>query len=424
MNETILAGAGRTKVRIAPELLPMEHFGAVHDAPNVRVLLLKAPQGQFLLLSLEMTSLMGRELEEVKAEAAKAAQVSIENIWVSVTHTFSVPHFLGGPMLASASERDIARNEAYKRSFLAAVRSAACSAREALAPAVLTIYSGASAVNANRDIETPQGWWIGINLAGACDRTLNILSIDAEDKTPVALVYNYGMQSSVLDNVFDEDGIRQISSDLIGETSRRIEAARGGVAVFLPGPSGDQCPRERARWDTVDESGNITTVDLGQDKGFEIIGRLGAELADDIAQVVRQGAVPLKADVISVERHRFECPRQIKQFEGFPAPTRDYTSIPDGTLETSIEILRIGSQFAVAAVLPELNGITGQMIRHESPVAVTWVAQMVNGGQKYMVDAASFDRGTYGAMNSFFDRGAAEVLIRHVRQFLQPPAEQ
>ena len=100
MSKTILAGAGRAEVSIDPKLLPMERFGSVHDAPNVRALLLKAEKGQFLLLSLEMTSLMGRELEEVKAEAAEAVQVSAENVWVSVTHTFSVPHFLGGPMLA------------------------------------------------------------------------------------------------------------------------------------------------------------------------------------------------------------------------------------------------------------------------------------------------------------------------------------
>lgn len=424
MSKSILAGAGRAEVRIDPKLLPMERFGSVHDAPNARALLLKAEKGQFLLLSLEMTSLMGRELGEVKAEAAEAAQVSVENVWVSVTHTFSVPHFLGGPMLASASEQDIARNEAYKSSFLAAVRATAHAARETLTPAKLTVCSGASTVNANRDIETPQGWWIGINPVGVCDRALNVLCVDGEDETPIALVYNYGMQSSVLDNVFDESGSRQISADLIGEASRKLEAARGGVAIFLPGASGDQCPRERARWDSVDENGKIITTDLGPDKGFEIISRLGAELASDVERSLEQGSITLAADTISVERHCFECPKQVKQFDGFPVPTRGYTSIPDGTLETSVEILRIGSQFAIVVVLPELNGITGQTIRHESPVAVTWVAQMINGGQKYMVDTVSFDRGTYGAMNGFFDRGAAEVLVHHARKFLQPPAEQ
>lgn len=419
MEETIKlrSGAGRAPVEIDPQWLPMERFGGVHDAPNARALLLKGPGGDFLLLSLEMTSLMGKDLDLFRAAAAESAGIPAERVWVSVTHTFAVPHFIGGPNLARATEQELARDQAYKQAFLTAARTAARTAAQTLVPAKLTLGSGASAVNANRDIETPQGWWIGIQPNGICDRTVNVLRIDSAEGTPIAAVYNYGMQSSVLDNVFDTDGTRLITADLIGETSRRLEAERGGVAIFLPGASGDQCPRERARYDRVAADGTIETVDLGQEQGFAIIGRLAAELAEDTARALDRAALPLEADTITVERHTFDCPKQVKQFEGFPVPTIGYTAIPDGTLETSVEILRIGTQFAAVGVLPELNCITGQTIRHESPVPVTWVAQMVNGGQKYMVDAASFDRGTYGAMNGFVDRGAAEELVRQVRSF-------
>lgn len=419
MEETIKlwAGAGRAEVKIDPQWLPMERFSAVHDAPNARALLLKGAGGDFLLLSLEMTSLMGKDLELFRTAAAASARIPAEHVWVSVTHTFAVPHFIGGPNLAKATEQELARDGAYKQAFLTAARTAAGAAAQNPVPAKLTLGSGASAVNANRDIETPQGWWIGINPNGVCDRTVNVLRIDSAEGTPIAAVYNYGMQSSVLDNVYDTDGTRLITGDLIGETSRHLEAERGGVAIFLPGASGDQCPRERARYDRVAADGTIETVDLGQEKGFEIINRLASELAEDVARALNRAALPLEADTITVERHSFDCPKQVKQFEGFPVPTIGYTPIPDGTLETSVEILRIGTQFAAVGVLPELNCITGQTIRHESQAAVTWVAQMVNGGQKYMVDAASFDRGTYGAMNGFVDCGAAEELARQVRSF-------
>lgn len=420
MEETITlrAGAGRAEVQIDPAWLPMERFGAVHDAPQARALLLKAAGGAFLLLSVELTSLMGKDLEEFRTAAAEAAQVPASQVWVSVTHTFAVPHFLGGPRLATASEAEKAQSGAYKQAFLAAVRAAAAGAAGALTPARLTVGSGASAVNANRDMETPQGWWIGVNPNGLCARALDVLRVDSALGAPIAAVYHYGMQSSVLDNVYDADGTRLITADLVGETSRLLEAERGGVAIFLPGPSGDQCPRERARYDRVTADGKIETVDLGQEKGFEIIARLGRELAEDAAKALDRAAIPLDAETITVEQHRFDCPKQVKQFEGFPVPTIGYMPVPDGVLETSVEVLRIGTQFAAVGVLPELNCITGQTIRHESPVPVTWVAQMVNGGQKYMVDAASFDRGTYGAMNGFVNRGAAEELTRQVRSFL------
>ena len=97
-------------------------------------------------------------------------------------------------------------------------------------------------------------------------------------------------------------------------------------------------------------------------------------------------------------------------------PTLGYRSVPDGVMDTTVELVRIGGSFAAVGVLPELNCTTGLDISRQSPVPVTWVAQMINGGQKYMVDAASFERGTYGAMNGFFDKGAAEGLVRQIRR--------
>lgn len=416
-EQPLYAGMGRAQVEIDPSWLPMERFGGVHDAPCARALLLKAPQGEFLLLSLELTSLIGGAVDEFKTAAASAAGISPERVWVSVTHTFAVPHFLGGPALAHAAPEEIKRSGAYKAAFLLAAKSCVRAAAETLRPATLAVGSGASAVNANRDMETPQGWWIGIDPNGLCDRTVDVLRVDGLEGGLIGLVYHYAMQSSVLDHVYDRDGTRQISADLVGETSRRLEQERGGVAIFLPGASGDQCPRERARFDAISPSGAIETIDQGQEKGFEIMTRLGGELAADVGRALEQADTPLDAQSITVERRSFPCPKQVKQFEGFPVPTPGYRAIPDGTLETSVELLRIGQDFAAVGVLPELNCVTGLSITRQSPVSVTWVAQMINGGQKYMADEAAFERGTYGAMNGFFGPGAAEELVRQIRGF-------
>ena len=382
MNEsaTLYAGMGRAAVEIDPAWLPMEHFGGIHDAPCARALLLKAPRGEFLLLSLELTSLFGDAVDEFKTAAASAAEISPERVWVSVTHTFAVPHFLCGPALARASPEDIQRGDAYKAAFLTAARAAVLTAARSLRPARLSLGSGASAVNAN------------------------------------SVVSPFAMQSSVLDHVSGPDGTSLITADLVGETSRVLEQRRGGTAIFLPGASGDQCPRERAKYDALSADGTIETVDLGQEKGFEFIGRLGGELASDVERTMEQADTPVDASCITIARQTFPCPKQIKQFEGFPVPTLGYQPIPDGVMDTTVELVRIGGSFAAVGVLPELNCTTGLDISRQSPVPVTWVAQMINGGQKYMVDAASFEKGTYGAMNGFFDKGAAEELVRQVRR--------
>lgn len=415
-GQPLYAGMGRAQVEIDPSWLPMEHFGGAHDAPCARALLLKAFQGEFLLLSLELTSLIGGAVEEFKAAAASAAGISPERVWVSVTHTFAVPHFLCGPALAHASPEEIRRGNEYKAAFLAAAKMAVAMAARSLRPAALAVGSGASAVNANRDIETPQGWWIGIDLNGLCDRTVDVMRVDGLDGSFIGLIYHYAMQSSVLDHVRGPDGTSLITADLVGETSRVLERRLGGTAIFLPGASGDQCPRERARFDSLSPEGVVETIDLGQEKGFAIAAQLGAELAADVGRALGQAGTSLDSQYIAVTRRSFPCPKQIKQFEGFPVPTLGYRSIPDGTLETSVEILRIGREFAAVGVLPELNCVTGLAITRQSPVAVTWVAQMINGGQKYMVDETAFKRGTYGAMNGFFGPGAAEELVRQIRE--------
>jgi hypothetical protein len=43
---------------------------------------------------------------------------------------------------------------------------------------------------------------------------------------------------------------------------------------------------------------------------------------------------------------------------------------------------------------------------------------MVNGGAKYMADAASYDRITYAAMNSRYARGSAETVANTVLALL------
>ena len=49
------AGAGRAEVDIAP-CLPLDGFTSVHDAPNVRALVLQSDK-RFVIVSVEITSI-------------------------------------------------------------------------------------------------------------------------------------------------------------------------------------------------------------------------------------------------------------------------------------------------------------------------------------------------------------------------------
>ena len=95
-----------------------------------------------------------------------------------------------------------------------------------------------------------------------------------------------------------------------------------------------------------------------------------------------------------------------------------YEFLDDGQLTAPVVIARIGKA-ALVGVQVELSCSTGLALKQLSPFPLTMVATLVNGGAKYMVDQSGYDRITYGAMNSQYARGAAEVLTSHVGDLLE-----
>jgi hypothetical protein len=88
-------------------------------------------------------------------------------------------------------------------------------------------------------------------------------------------------------------------------------------------------------------------------------------------------------------------------------PVRSYDFRPAGTGTVPIALLLLGD-IAFAGLQAELSSTTGLDIKARSPIPRTIVATMVNGGAKYMADAASYDKITYAAMNFRYARGTAE----------------
>jgi hypothetical protein len=99
-------------------------------------------------------------------------------------------------------------------------------------------------------------------------------------------------------------------------------------------------------------------------------------------------------------------------------PTRQYTFIPAGDRDEPVEILRLGDA-ALVGVRPELSCLTAVHIKEQSPFSTTLLLTLVNGGAKYMPDLSAYERITYEAMNSFFARGAAELLCEKVVNLLR-----
>lgn len=420
----IKAGAGKAAVQIPEAFFPMEKFVGIHDGQHVRTVILEQEE-KIAIVSVEITSIMADVIEDMKNIITEKTGIAGKNIWIGATHTFAAPHPLGGPMLKNAGPKELEKGALYKKALYGAVEESVQTALEAMGPAQLFYGRGECDVNVNRDIPSEEGWWIGLNPEGPSDKQVRVIGIKDGEGKVLAVLYHYGVQSSILDNVFDENGGRLITTDLVGEASNQVEKnlEDGAVALCLLGPCGDQVPKQRAKYSFTDEENHLQEIDLGQEKGFEMISCLGGQLGQVILQILKYGLTEIEEPDLSMEEITVSCPRQKKLFEGFPVPSKTFESIPDGEMETAVTFLKLTEQTMLVGVKPELNYVTAQEIQKQSPFAETLVVQMVNGAQKYMADRQSYERRTYEAMNAFFGVGAAEKLSEEIEKYMNGTKE-
>lgn len=421
MEKQLYVGRGKAEVRLTEECFPADGFTGVHDPLYVRVIVLEQGGERYGIMSAELTSMLPGTVAEYKQMLRKAAGVEPQNSWIAATHTFSAPHLRevpahSGPdaVRPGASGRDIRVNGAFAEAAERAAREAAASMR----PALCGAGEGVCLVNANRNMETREGWWLGCDAELFSDHTVPVLKFEAPDGAPLALLYAYDCQSSVMDMSRLADGSRLVSGDLLGSASAYVEKeyGEGFVALGLCGAAGDQEPQLKAKRNEIDRNGSLRTVDLGE-AGFALLdaqgSRLGAELLKAAERIccaeasVRAGRRDFLCSAKVMERNREKL-----------HPTRSHAYVPDGTRLAEVQAFAVGG-FAIVGTRAELAGKTASQLRSASPFAHTAVATMVDGGAKYMVDAEAYDRITYGAMNSPFWKGSAEKLVEEGLLLLQ-----
>ena len=155
----MLVGAGKAPINL-DGILPFDEFDVVRDPLYMRAVVFQNPDGsRACLLSVDATSM--RDDAPLRAAVAQAVQCREDDVWVTVTHTFSVPHVRTPEHLASDAERD--RNVLLAERLAETARTACSDALADLAPAHFETARGRCSVNANRDVETPEGWWLGVN---------------------------------------------------------------------------------------------------------------------------------------------------------------------------------------------------------------------------------------------------------------------
>lgn len=418
MSEAKLnVGAGTSPIEITMEALPTDGFCGIHDLPHVRVLVLDCVK-RVAIVTAEMVNVPADMIDETKKLVCAITKTPAEHVWVHVTHAITTPHFPPVPGKPGPGPRnpdpDAPRKRAaLEKAYLTAVENA-CKHASALRPAKMGIGTGTCHVNTNRDIETPFGWWIGINPDGESNKTVTVLRFDELDGSPIGFFISYGLKPCAIDNSEMDKGTRLISSDVPGLACNLLEERYGVPCMFAMSAAGDQVPRKQAWGEYVAEDGTVKLFDEGVAKGLEYVEELGHEMADDVASIIDATACDRDSAEVALGRTAFmwktkgRVPRK-------PAKEAVYTA--EGEYELTAELMVVGD-LALAAVKPEVITCTERQLQQASPYSHTLLLSMVNGGFKYMPDQSAYDRVTWEAISSGLMPGAAEAWVSAAAEVL------
>lgn len=383
------------------------------------------------LVSFELTSLMDG-IDILRSRVGTLTDTDPEYVWITVSHTFSAPYLHvgqsagpGGPgdREAARSPEELALRKKQTEALLDAVDAAAKQAYASLRPARIGYGTGTAQVNTGRDVETAEGWWLTEGSTAYADHNLGVIRFDDLDARPIAVIYNFAVQSSVLDHAPMSDGGLVVSGDLAGAASEAAERRYpGAVALFLCGAAGDQAPRKKGSSSVVDETGRLQHVER-YEEGIAIKNVLGDEFGEALCNVIASVTASEETAAITAESRVFPVPAKKMLPRGEVKAHREIVWQPDGFRESNVDALRIGNA-VLLGVKPELSASIGAQIREVSPFQLTMVATMVNGSAQYMADKLAFERITYAAQSGPFAAGAAEILREHAVALAGHMAEQ
>ncbi|MCD8367406.1 MAG: hypothetical protein LUC48_05195, partial [Clostridiales bacterium] len=284
-----------------------------------------------------------------------------------------------------------------------------------LQPVTVGCASGQCAVNCNRDEETPSGWWIGRGGSQEANRDMTVLRFSGAEGQPVAFCISYALKTCAIDNAGMAENLRLVSSDVAGKACQVMEARYGVPTLFLMSAAANHVPRETALWDEVQPDGTVQTVDKGVEYGLALVDALGTEMGSDAVAIAAQADAGDCPAGLKTAGASFPW-QSMSRIEKAPALQMDYP-LEEGTRQVDVSALTFGD-YAFVFGKAEMNQPTQQAIQSASPYPHTFLVTMVNGGFKYIPDAAAYDSFTWEAQSSFVAKGAAERFAEQAAALL------
>ncbi|MFK4101542.1 neutral/alkaline non-lysosomal ceramidase N-terminal domain-containing protein [Streptomyces sp. NPDC019531] len=389
---------GVTKADITPVDLTGLHpmpgaFSGVHDPLFLRALYLSDGETETALVSLDLIE--AGDITPVRERIERELGIPADHVMITATHTHNAPRIADvspGALAHAGGPESFAYTETVYDRIVDALREARAGAR----PARFGAGTGTADVNVNRETYTEHGWRLGHNPEGPSDKTVSVLKFEALDGTPIALLVNYAVHSTV---VF---GTGEVSADLAGAACRYVEERYDGdvVALWTPGALGDQAPR----------------VDLGVPFGVAPTEpqRAHAYAAMDAqglivgAEVVRvAGGLGGLTGVVRIDAGQLTVPCPVKAGHDVMESMRQEAV---DTVPLRLALIRL-NEVALAGVSGEVVTEIHRRLQKESPLSRTVLISLANDRIGYLPDDARFDRPVHSVNGCPIARGHAEAAI-------------
>ena len=103
-------GFGKAAMPLRETDLPLGEFDQIDTPLMTRCIWLKGPQS-VTIISFELTALRPETVERLKDQVAQALNCSREQVWITVTHSFSSPH------IPSVASKDPHRNQVMQQAL-------------------------------------------------------------------------------------------------------------------------------------------------------------------------------------------------------------------------------------------------------------------------------------------------------------------
>lgn len=396
----------------APERGPLGGYGGAWDRrathgeipgrkPQARALLLARGAQRVGIVTLDIV-IVRPELRDAIAQRVRSLE--LDPLLVIATHTHSGP---GGYIEGFLAERltsgsfDPAARESLVESAARALRDAAAE----LAPAKLAAGLGSAELARNRR-----------DSADPVERELPVIRVEIAGAAPL-LVFAYGAHPTAL-----TARSRAYSSDYIGAARAWLEA-RGWRSLFLPGPLGDQAPREPR------SSVEVPPARPAAEPGEALAEQVGAALAQSALEVADELEVVRRAELASASEKLTLPPLKFRRFCALWWLAPMVRGGADRLLseEVTVHSLALGPA-RIVALPAEPTSAVGTAIRSamraHAAKAVPFVVAHTGDWIGYSVTADRYERGGYESCLSFHgpDMGARLVeAAAHAAQQLPAP---